>query len=90
MLRIHVMVRGRVQAVGFRYFAYQLAHQYELTGWVKNLYDGTVELEVQGNSKAIEKFLVTLKKGNGYSRVTDIKVDDIQPVSHELKFVILQ
>lgn len=90
MLRIHVRVCGRVQAVGFRYFTYQLAHQYGLTGWVRNLYNGDVEIEVQGDSTPIENFLVNLKAGNGFSKVSDIRVDEIQLISHELKFVILQ
>ncbi|MBF4691892.1 acylphosphatase [Fusibacter ferrireducens] len=89
MIRIHAIIHGRVQAVGFRYFAYHLAKQYELTGWVKNLYDGTVEMEIQGDSKTIETFLTALRKGNGFSSISAIDVDQIQLLERERKFVIL-
>ncbi len=88
MIRIHVSVYGRVQAVGFRYFTFQLAHQYELTGWVRNLDDGSVEIESQGDSETIEKFLTDLRAGNGYSRVNDIHFYKTQLVPNDLKFVI--
>ena len=47
-VRKHIFFYGRVQGVGFRYYAVQKANQLGLTGWVKNLYDGSVEMEVEG------------------------------------------
>ena len=45
-IRKHIIFYGRVQGVGFRYYAVQKANQLGLTGWVKNLYDGSVEMKV--------------------------------------------
>lgn len=51
---------GRVQGVGFRWRARQIAGGLGLTGWVKNLWDGTVEMEVQGEPREIQRLLVLL------------------------------
>ena len=45
MVRKYIIVTGRVQGVGFRYHAMNLAMEYDLTGWVRNLYNGGVEME---------------------------------------------
>lgn len=47
-MRIHIIVHGRVQGVGFRFSAQQKAVEYNLTGYVRNLANGDVELEVEG------------------------------------------
>ncbi|MBE7003530.1 MAG: acylphosphatase [Ruminococcaceae bacterium] len=60
-VRKHIYFSGRVQGVGFRYSATYLARPLELTGWVKNLWDGRVEMEVQGEEDAIWKFLSQLR-----------------------------
>ena len=52
--RLHVLFKGRVQGVGFRYTAESIAHRLELTGWVKNLTDGRVELVCEGPKEKIE------------------------------------
>ena len=52
---------GRVQHVGFRYTAKCLAGDLDLTGWVKNLHDGSVLMEVQGGTAQLRKFLIQLK-----------------------------
>ena len=52
---------GRVQHVGFRYTAKYLAGDLDLTGWVKNLHDGSVLMEVQGGTAHLRKFLIQLK-----------------------------
>ena len=50
MIRKHVIVRGRVQGVGFRYITSSIASKYHVTGWVRNEYDGSVEIEVPGGN----------------------------------------
>ena len=50
IIRKHFFFKGRVQGVGFRYRAQNAASMYSVTGWVKNLYDGSVEMEAQGAS----------------------------------------
>jgi acylphosphatase len=58
----HVIFFGRVQGVGFRYTARRIAERYNLTGWVKNLPDGTVEGVFQGRPEAIEGCLEELRE----------------------------
>ena len=62
-IREHIIFSGRVQGVGFRYTACSLARPMGLTGWVRNLWDGTVEMEVQGERSQIESFLSRLGGG---------------------------
>jgi len=57
---MRISVRGVVQGVGFRPFVYKLAHEYSLTGWVRNT-SGNVEIEVEGKEESIEGFLAKLK-----------------------------
>ncbi|MCI8292499.1 MAG: acylphosphatase [Hespellia sp.] len=59
--RKHFVFSGRVQGVGFRYSAYYLARLLELTGWVRNEYDGTVTMEVQGRPEQIDRLLQKLQ-----------------------------
>ncbi len=59
-VRKHIVFYGRVQGVGFRYTAKYLAQSMELTGWVRNEWDGTVTMEVQGRETLINKLLVGL------------------------------
>lgn len=63
-VRKHIVFHGRVQGVGFRYTAKYLAQSLELTGWVRNEYDGTVTLEIQGREALINKLLVGLNGGH--------------------------
>ena len=56
-IRKHIYFSGRVQAVGFRYSALCLAKELQLTGWVKNLTDGRVEAELQGQAKLVDSFV---------------------------------
>ncbi|MBQ2309795.1 MAG: acylphosphatase [Erysipelotrichales bacterium] len=66
MIREHWRVEGTVQGVGFRWGMQQLAKHYHITGWVKNLYNGDVEAEVQGTKEAIAKLEEDLRKGRYY------------------------
>ena len=59
-IRKHIVFYGRVQGVGFRYPAKYLSQSLELTGWVKNDWEGTVTMEVQGREQLINKLLVGL------------------------------
>lgn len=63
-VRKRIIFHGRVQGVGFRYTAKYLARSLNLTGWVKNEWDGTVSMEVQGREKLIQKLLVGLNQGH--------------------------
>ncbi len=86
--RIHYIFHGSVQGVGFRYHAYHAANSLGLTGYVRNLYDGTVEAEVQGQSAAIQEFLRMLYDGR-YIRIDDIDVKNISVKDDERCFQIM-
>jgi len=60
-IRKHIVFYGRVQGVGFRYYAVNKANQLGLAGWVKNLPDGTVEMEVQGEEPLIDQLIIFLQ-----------------------------
>ena len=71
--RLHIMIEGRVQGVGFRYFVLENANALGLTGWVRNRYDQRVEVIAEGEHEKLEKFLVAIRTGPRGSMVTDVK-----------------
>jgi acylphosphatase len=75
--RVHCVVTGRVQGVGFRYFTQEQAAGHGLNGWVRNLYDGSVELEAEGEEDILEKFLRRIKEGPSFGCVADMKTQSI-------------
>lgn len=89
MNRMKVTFTGRVQGVGFRYFVQLNAINYNLTGWVKNLSNGDVLLEVQGNNDTINKFLNIIKRGNGFSKVIDMSITSLPVNLKEKKFKVV-
>lgn len=84
--RYHVFVEGRVQGVGFRGFCMIRAQRYKLTGTVKNLPNGMVEIYVQGEDDNINKFLDEIEKGDRFIRVDNISVKPSAVVENEKKF----
>ena len=62
MVRTHIYFSGDVQGVGFRYRSCYIAQSLGLTGWVENLWDGRVEMEVQGDENSIRQMLVQIQK----------------------------
>ncbi len=62
-MRRRVIVRGRVQGVGFRWFVREHARTLRLAGWVKNLPDGMVELEVEGAAEKVTELLAHVAEG---------------------------
>ena len=87
IIRKHFLFKGRVQGVGFRYRAQNAASLYSVTGWVKNLYDGSVEMEAQGTEEDIDKVVQTLQDSH-YIVINDMYVADRQPYPHETLFRI--
>ena len=70
-----IRISGRVQGVGYRYFALDQANRLELYGWVKNTPDGAVECEVEGSKASIEAFLQALHKGPNLARIEAIHTE---------------
>ncbi|MBP3794092.1 MAG: acylphosphatase [Ruminococcus sp.] len=63
IIRRNYTFYGSVQGVGFRYRAYYAAREFSITGWVKNEYDGSVVMEVQGTRENIESMLKRIQSG---------------------------
>lgn len=76
IIRKRMKIYGRVQGVGFRYRAEQAAGLLDVTGWVRNAEDGTVEMEVQGSEAAINK-MMTFINGGTYVRIDRIETEII-------------
>jgi acylphosphatase len=69
-----IQVIGEVQGVGFRYFAKREATRLGLSGYVRNLRDGSVESEVEGGKNEVEAYLQSLSKGPAFSDVRNVEV----------------
>ena len=67
--RVHLRIRGRVQGVGFRWFARETAERLKVGGWARNLPGGEVEAEAEGDGAAVEDFVAAMRKGCPFSRV---------------------
>ena len=76
---VKLVVRGRVQRVGFRRLVLELGQELGLTGWVKNRPDGAVEVFAQGPREALEKLLRHLRRAPPPARVDDIQVEETEP-----------
>jgi acylphosphatase len=84
-----IRVSGRVQGVGFRWFVRQAACEAgELTGRVRNLADGRVEVEVAGDGARLEVFRERLRQGPSGARVTGLEEQEISPVPEWDGFII--
>ena len=74
MQQIKIKIYGRVQGVGFRYFVYLNAKKQNVTGYVKNLPDGTVEALFEGNDEQIHEMIRICKKGPPLAKVERIEI----------------
>lgn len=86
MKRKHYFFYGRVQGVGFRYTMTYSARNLGLTGWVRNLYDGSVEAEIQGSEVRIMA-LIEKMQSNRFIRIDSMEVYDMTFVEGEKTFV---
>jgi len=77
-VRVHVVVSGLVQGVGFRYYVYNKAISLTLTGYVRNLFSGDVEIEAEGNRSLVEEFIKQVKVGPRAAHVTNMKIEWIK------------
>ena len=69
--RYYVIFRGQVQGVGFRWTIQQLAKRYGCTGWIRNLYSGNVDMEIQGPALDIHAFVMDINNSSRWIRVDD-------------------
>jgi acylphosphatase len=73
------LVRGRVQRVGFRYFAEEMARIEGVNGFVRNLPDGRVEAVAEGDAESVLRFERAIRRGPGGARVDDVETESIEP-----------
>jgi acylphosphatase len=85
---IHIIARGIVQGVGFRYFVFHLAAKFDLGGFVANLPNGDVEIEVEGDRSLIEEFIKEVKVGPRAAYVSDLQIRWLDPDKHYKRFEI--
>jgi acylphosphatase len=82
------LVSGRVQGVGFRYFAQDAARREGLHGYVTNQGDGTVEVKAEGEADALERFERALRRGPSRARVEHVMIDEVSPDQGNTGFLI--
>jgi acylphosphatase len=79
MVRVRVVVHGRVQGVGYRFSARVEAQRLGVTGWIKNRSDGAVEAEIEGERAAVDRMLSWLDEGPPGAEVTALTSSDAEP-----------
>jgi acylphosphatase len=82
-----IQVRGRVQGVGFRRSSLREARYRGLSGFVKNMADGSVYIEAEGNIENLDDFVNWCKRGSGYGFVEDVSVETGKPENYN-SFII--
>ena len=86
MVRKYIRFYGWVQGVGFRYRAKQAADLYGCTGWVKNEYDGSVTMEIQGLEDQIDNVILAIERGH-YVRIENMACRTLPLADGEYRFV---
>ncbi|MDH4223945.1 MAG: acylphosphatase [candidate division Zixibacteria bacterium] len=84
----YIIISGVVQGVGYRYFVYRKAGEYNLKGYVRNLYSDDVEIEVEGDRGMLLDFIKDLKVGPRSAHVTRINIEWKEPQNNFTEFQI--
>ena len=85
--RWHLYLSGSVQHVGLRYTALYMCRDMKLTGWVKNLSDGRVEMEIQGDVSSLRRFYIELKS-QPHIHISHADIAEVPLVSGERGFSV--
>ena len=83
--RKHIVFYGSVQGVGFRYRARQAAGLVGCTGWVRNEWDGSVSMEIQGTESAIDQVILAIERGH-YVQIDNMDVKELELIEDENGF----
>lgn len=86
--RVRVRIEGLVQGVFFRAFTQEEAQKIGLSGWVRNLPDGSVEAAVEGESSKVDQMIEWCHKGSPSSQVTQVTVKEEEPQGESGDFII--
>ena len=76
---VDIIVHGRVQGVGFRFFVRNCATSLDLKGWVKNLSDGTVGVHAEGEKEILLDFIKKIERGPAFGYVSEVTIDWVTP-----------
>jgi acylphosphatase len=87
--RLHATVFGRVQGVSFRFYTRDTASELDLTGWVTNRYDGSVEVVAEGPRAALDRLLVVLHQGPPMARIDQVQ-HEYFPATGEFKHFTIE
>jgi acylphosphatase len=87
-MRIHMIVRGRVQGVSFRMATLREAQRLGVVGWVRNREDGSVELEAEGESGRVDELVAWARQGPPAAMVRDVQLDEISATGADSIFTI--
>jgi acylphosphatase len=87
MIARRAVISGRVQGVGFRFFAQRAARDNSIRGWVRNLPDGSVETVAEGDEDAVALYLESLRRGPMGARVTGLSAVEV-PANNYTSFEI--
>ncbi len=87
---MHIVLRGRVQGVGFRWFVREAARRAQLSGWVRNRQDGAVEIEAEGPTATLESFRMLVARGPDGAVVTSVDDVELSAQALEQPFTIIR
>ena len=82
------VITGRVQGVGFRFFAEDAAAREGVHGWVRNQPDGTVEAWVEGDEESVQRIEAALHRGPSGARIERVDVEDVVPTGRATGFMV--
>ena len=77
-MKKHIVITGKVQGVGFRYWLYKEARQRNIDGWVRNKISGEVEALLIGNDEEVNSIIKLCKKGSPSSEVAKVSIKDYE------------
>ena len=89
MLAVRLIVRGRVQGVGFRYATVEQGRRLGLDGWARNLPDGSVEVVAAGEGETVERLVAWCRQGPPSARVTSVEQSEaahLPPVGFAVRY----
>lgn len=89
MKRIHLIISGHVQGVGFRYFCLEQAQHLGISGFARNMPDGSVEVEAQGPKEKLDQFALAVSRGPRKAEVTNIEHEERTLLFPEPEFRVL-
>ncbi len=87
---VHIIIHGRVQGVWFRASTKEIADSLGVKGWVRNLPDNSVEIDAQGETDILEKFIQWCHEGPPGARVTDIDIQELETASTVQDFRVVR